>query len=152
MALGTGSVLSYWARYNLEFQWDGVVVEISTDGGSTWADLPPTTPAGYPDTFFQTGSDPVNACRYLETQGAFTGPQDNAALTAWTRYETLLAPRYDGKTVKIRWRFSSDPGTEYQGFFLDSVAVTNVFVPSPCTAETRTVLPAGEGFPVVRRK
>jgi hypothetical protein len=151
LALGTGSTLSYWARYNLEFQWDGVVVEISTDGGSTWTDLPPTSPAGYPDTFFQTGSDPVNACKYISTQGAFTGPKDNSGLTSWTRYQTSLSPKYDGKTARIRWRFSSDPGTEYSGFFLDTVAITKVFVPSPCAADSRTVVPAGDGQPVVKR-
>lgn len=152
LALGTNSVLSYWARYNLEFQWDGVVVEISTDGGSTWDDLPPTNPAGYPDTFFQTGSEPANACKYISTQGAFTGPKDNPGLTAWTRYQTNLSPRYDNRTVRIRWHFSSDPGAEFDGFFLDTIAVTNVFVPSPCAPIARTPLPARDGQPVVKRK
>ncbi len=152
LSLGTGSVLSYWARYNLEFQWDGVVLEISTDGGRSWDDLPPTAPAGYPDTFFQTGSPPVNACAYLSTQGAFTGPADNSGLTSWTRYQTNLSPKYDGKTVLIRWRFSSDPGTEFEGFFLDTIAITNVFVPSPCTPVARTPVPVGDGQPVVKRK
>lgn len=152
LALGTGSALSYWARYNLEFQWDGVVVEISTDGGSTWDDLPPTAPSSYPNTFFQTGSDPVNACKYISTQGAFTGPADNAGLTSWTKYQTSLSPRYDNKTVRIRWRFSSDPAAEFDGFFLDTIAVTNVFVPSPCTPVARTPLPGGDGQPVVKRQ
>jgi Subtilase family len=152
LALSAGSVLSYWARYNLEFQYDGVVVEISTDGGSTWDDLPPTSPVGYPDTFSQTGSDPLNACKYISTQGAFTGPADNAALTAWTKYQTSLSPKYDNKTVLIRWHFSSDPGLEFEGFFLDTIAITNAFVPSPCTAVARKPLSGGDGQPVVKRK
>jgi hypothetical protein len=133
LTLGSGSVLSYSARYNLEFEWDGVVVEISTDGGSTWADLPPTTPAGYPSTFAQTTSNPVNACGYPRTHGAFNGPADNSALTAWTTYQTNLSPAYDGKTVRVRWRFSSDPGAEFDGFYLDAISVTNVRVPGSCT-------------------
>jgi len=58
LTLAAGSVLSYSVRYNLEYQWDGVVVEISTDGGGTWTDLPPTSPSGYPDTLAQTTDNP----------------------------------------------------------------------------------------------
>ena len=31
-----------------------------------------------------------------------------------------------GDTIRFRWRFSSDPGAEYAGFYLDDLAVTNV--------------------------
>lgn len=133
LALATGAVLSYSARFNLEYQWDGVVVEISTDGGGTWTDLPPTTPAGYPGTLAETTDDPVNACRYPKTHGAFTGPVDNSVLTPWAEYRTTLSPAYDGKTVRIRWRFTSDPGAEFEGFYLDAISVTNVRVPESCT-------------------
>lgn len=132
LSLGTGSTLSYFVNYNSEYQWDGTVVEISTDGGATWSDLPPTTPAGYPDTFAQTGIPPVNACGYASTHGAFTGPAGNGALTGWNQYQTVLSPLYDNKNVSMRWRFSTDPGTEFRGFFLDTIRVTNVYVPDAC--------------------
>jgi hypothetical protein len=134
LALGAGSILSYSARYDLEWQWDGVVVEISTDDGTTWTGLPPTTPAGYPDTLAQTSDPPSNACGLPSTQGAFTGPIDNPGLTVWTRYQTSLSPAYDGRTVRIRWRLTSDSNVEYEGFFLDAISVTNVRVPGACTA------------------
>ncbi|MBL8115413.1 MAG: S8 family serine peptidase, partial [Acidobacteria bacterium] len=67
LELTTGSSLSYWARYNLEYQWDGVVVEISTNGGASWADLPPA--GGYPSTLAQTQTPPINACGYPSSQG-----------------------------------------------------------------------------------
>ncbi|MGE5345257.1 MAG: PKD domain-containing protein, partial [Acidithiobacillales bacterium] len=149
LTLGTGSVLSYSARYNLEWQWDGVVVEISADGGATWSDLPPTTPSGYPDTLAQTMSPPANACGLLSSHGAFTGPKDNASLTDWTRFQTSLSPAYDGKTVRIRWRLTSDSSVEYEGFFLDAISLTNVQVPVSCTAipnhppTARITTPAG---------
>ena len=129
LTLDTGAQLSYFARFNLEFQWDGVVVEISTDGGSTWSDLPPST--GYPNTLAQTLNPPVNACSYPSTHGAFTGPAQNDALTPWTSYTSSLAT-FAGQSVKIRWRLTTDPGASFDGFFLDSISITNVRLPSQC--------------------
>ncbi|HEV8241371.1 MAG TPA: S8 family serine peptidase [Thermoanaerobaculia bacterium] len=130
LSIGAGSVLSYWVNYNSEFQWDGAVVEISTDGGSSWSDLPPTTPVGYPSVLVNAG----NACNYPVTQGAFTGPSGNAALSGWTQYQTNLAAFAGQTNVKIRWRFTSDGGVEFQGFYLDDVSITNVNLPGSCTA------------------
>ena len=31
LSLTAGAVLSYWVRYNVEYQWDGVVVEIASN-------------------------------------------------------------------------------------------------------------------------
>ena len=131
LPLGSGSVLTYWNRFNCEFQWDGVVVEISSDGGATWAGLPPD--AGYPDMLSKTEG---NGCSYPKTQGAFTGPTNNDALTPWTQYSSNLSPAYDGKTVRIRWRFTSDPGAEFEGFYLDTISVTNVRLAGLCTPLT----------------
>ncbi|HEY6943219.1 S8 family serine peptidase, partial [Dokdonella sp.] len=71
LAITTGATLNFQAKYDLEFQWDGVVQEISTDGGTPWNDLPPT--GGYPSSFAQTGAPPVNACGYAASHGAFNG-------------------------------------------------------------------------------
>jgi PKD repeat protein len=129
LTLDSGAQLSYSARFNLEFQWDGVVVEISADGGSSWSDLPPS--GGYPSTLSQTLNPPVNACGYPATRGAFTGPASNGALTPWTSYSSSLAA-FAGSAVKIRWRLTTDPGAAFDGFFLDSISITNVRLPSPC--------------------
>ncbi|MBL8112981.1 MAG: IPT/TIG domain-containing protein, partial [Acidobacteria bacterium] len=128
--LGPGSVLSYAVRYNLETGWDGVVVELSTDGGQSFTDLPPA--AGYPGVLSFTGSPPTNACGLAATRGAFTGPNFNPGLSPWTVYTSPLGPALDGRAVQIRWRFTSDSGTAYEGFFLDSISVTNVHLPTAC--------------------
>ncbi len=129
LLLGDGAEISYFARYNLEHEWDGVVVEISTNNGATWTSLPPQ--GGYPGTLAQTSIPPINECRYPNTTGAFTGPVGNAALTAWTEYKSSLAS-FSGQTVQIRWRFTSDPAAAFEGFFLDNVSITNVRLPSAC--------------------
>lgn len=132
---GQSPVLTYWARYDLEWQWDGVVVEISTNGGGSWTTLNPT-PA-YPSTLAQTGAPPVNACGYPASQGAFTGPSPtNGSLGPWAPYSHDLTA-YAGQTVLIRWRFTSDPGLEFDGFYLDDIAVTKATIPGSCGTDLR---------------
>ncbi len=130
LSIAPGANLSYWVSYNIEDDWDGVVVEISTNGGGSWADLPPTTPPGYPNTLSLTQG---NACNYPPTQGAFSGPVGNLALTPWTQYQTNLAAFAGQTNVKIRWRFTTDGGAEFSGFYLDDVVISNINYPGSCT-------------------
>lgn len=120
-----GAVMTYKARYNLEVNWDGVVTEISTNGGANWTQLPPN--GGFPSNFSQTGNPPINACAYLALQGAFSGTTN----TLFNTFTTSLAS-FAGQTVRVRWRFSSDPGSEEEGFYLDEVSITNASTPGMC--------------------
>lgn len=120
------SVLTFKARYNLEANWDGVVLEAAVDGG---AFAPVTPDGGYPSNFSQTGSPPINACGYAASQGAFSGSTGGNFQT-FTRTFTGAAPR----TVQLRWRFSSDPGSEEPGFYLDEVQFTNASRPAMCVS------------------
>jgi hypothetical protein len=126
---GTTPQLRYFARYVMELQWDGVVVEISTDGGTIWSDLPPV--GGYPSNFALTQNPPINECDYPTTQGAFSGTQ-----TAWTEFVHDLSP-YAGQTVRLRFRMSTDPATEMEGFYLDDLRVTDALAPASCGSDLR---------------
>jgi len=119
---------------------DGLVVEISTNGGGTWAVLTPT-PA-YPSTLSQTQG---NACNYPATQAAFTGPSGNAALTAWTQYSHDLSA-YSGMTALIRWNFTADGGAEFDGFYLDDVQITNAFVNQGCATRDGIIALDGTAY------
>ena len=119
--------ISYQSRYNIEADWDGVVVEISTDGGTNWTDLPPN--GGYPGGFSMTGSPPINACGYASTHGAFNGSTAGAFQNI-----THDLTAYQGQTVQIRWSLSSDPGSEFEGFYLDELNYNNILVPQACLA------------------
>jgi hypothetical protein len=127
---GGSPVLRYFARYAMEDQWDGVVVEISTDDGASWADLPPA--GGYPSSFALTQNPPVNACDYPATHGAFSG-----TLNDWTEYTHDLA-LYAGETIRVRWNLSTDPATELEGFYLDDITVTDALAPASCGTDLRT--------------
>lgn len=126
---GQNPILTYWANFNLEYQWDGVVAEISADGGTSWTTLLPT-PA-YPGGFAQTGNPPLNACDYPNSQACFTGPAGNATLSGWALYSHDLTA-FAGQAVRVRWRLSSDPGSEFEGFYLDDIQVIHATVLGDC--------------------
>ncbi len=130
LTLTASAALSFQAKYDLEYQWDGVVMEISTNGGTTWTDLPPA--GGYPSSFAQTTSPPVNACGFIASHGAFNGvttassnadPNNGSATAVFKPFSVDLSS-YVGSTAMIRWRFSSDPAAGFSGFFLDQVQIT----------------------------
>lgn len=116
--------LTYQATYNIEADWDGVVVEISTDGGNNWTDLPPN--GGYPNDFSSTGNPPINVCGYPASQGAFN---DSSA-----GFQSVVhdLSAYNGQTVQVRWSLSTDPGSEEEGFYLDELQYNNIMAPQAC--------------------
>lgn len=122
-ASGSPSI-DYQAWYQIEAEWDGVVVEISTDGGNNWNDLPPV--GGYPSDFSQTLNPPINACDYPASQGAFGG-----ASSGFDPFTHDLSA-YLGESVLIRWSFSTDPGYEEEGFYIDQINYNDVITYGSC--------------------
>lgn len=130
LTISSGASLNFNAKYNLEFEWDGVVTEISTDNGATWADLPPD--GGYP-AMFATGDDTgiINACGFANGKGIYSGvttatsnnDADNDNAVAVFKPFAANLSSFAGQTVKIRWRLSSDPGLSYPGMFLDQIRI-----------------------------
>lgn len=131
MLIPAGATLNFKARYNFEYQWDGMVLEISTDNGATWNDLPPD--GGYPSTLAETLTPPINACGYASTHGAFTGvstaasnadPNNASAVAVFKPFTRTLAS-YAGQNVRIRWRVTADGSAEFAGAFLDEMRITS---------------------------
>lgn len=129
LTLGSNPTLTFQARYNLEFQWDGIVTEISTDGGTNWTDLPPA--GGYPTTFNTGSTGIINACGYPNGKGIFSGvstaasnadPNNDTATAVFKPFSANLSS-YAGQTVKVRWRLSSDPAYNLLGMFLDQIRI-----------------------------
>ncbi len=147
--------LQYWERHQLEYNWDGVAVEYSTNGGP-WTDVPPpsnstadgcaatdaTTDWG---TLSCTGATPANGCGYSSSKSLYTGPFGSgtgctdwvtgAIVTPYAHRCHRIAGLNPGDTVRFRWRFTSDPAAQYAGFYLDDVAVTNVLLPDACSPD-----------------
>lgn len=92
------STLSFWHQYNTEEGWDGGVVEISTNNGSTWTDLGPLMIKNKYNGSLGAGSN-------LANRSAFTG-------TTSGFIETVInLSAYAGQPVRIRFRFGSDNNT-----------------------------------------
>ncbi|MCB1642027.1 MAG: immune inhibitor A, partial [Xanthomonadales bacterium] len=111
----TDGEIQFRARFDIEVNWDGVVVETSTDGGTNWTPIAPVE--GYPSTLSQTGNPPINACGFPASQGAFTGTSGGNFNTY-----TLDLSGFTGQSIMVRWAFTSDPGSEEEGFYLDNVS------------------------------
>ena len=142
--------LTYWERHQLEKGWDGVAIEYSRNGGA-WTDVPApsnlTTNGCLVSDITSdyaaldcTGAPPANACGYPAAKAVITGPATGAdcntwttsALTAYGRRCHLLTGLTPGDTIQFRWRFTSDPGANFAGFYLDDIAVTNIRLPNTC--------------------
>jgi hypothetical protein len=147
--------LQYWERHQLEYHWDGVAVEYSVNGGA-WDDVPAPSndtgagcDAGDTITGWEplscTGNPPLNACGYPDTKNVINGPFgggstcNNFATGGVTPYSHRCHPITGltaGDSIRFRWRFASDPGAEFAGFYLDDVGVTNVRLPNACVPDT----------------
>ncbi len=110
--------LSFWHKWNTEDGWDGGVVEVSTDGGTTWNDV------GQNNFVLgaYNGGLGVSPNNPLGGRAAFTGLQ-----ATFINSKVSLAA-YAGQSVKIRFRFGSDNNTTAptapEGWWVDDIVLT----------------------------
>jgi hypothetical protein len=150
--------LTYWERHQLEKGWDGVALEFSRNGGA-WIDLPAPSNATADGCMSSdatgdyaplecTGDPPINACNYPASKSVITGPNNlptgncttymTADLTAYARRCHKITGLTAGDKIQFRWRFTSDPGATFKGFYLDDIAVTNISLPNSCVPGAAT--------------
>lgn len=97
--------------------YDGCMLEISVNSGG-FAEIEPQS--GYSHAF-----------RYESGGGSpYTGPVAGApcwaaTVSGWTAINVDLSP-YAGDNIQLRWRFGSDQGTAYEGWYIDDVLVFNI--------------------------
>jgi hypothetical protein len=110
--LGTGAALSFWHWIAAEEDaggqaWDGACVEISTDGGASWASLTPI--GGYTHQIISNPASPFPA-GYPVWSGSYD----------WRLAQFDLSG-FAGQAVRIRWRFGSDGYVGYEGWYVDDI-------------------------------
>ena len=117
LALGaTPPPLSFWHWYSAESTYDGGVLEISTNGGTTWTDMGPNILSGG-----YTGT--MDGTTLIPGRRAWTGSSNNKFI----KTKVNLTP-YANQNVKFRFRFTSDVGTNLEGWYIDDIAVKSVAV------------------------
>ncbi len=114
IALGaTPPPLTFRHWYNCESTYDGGVLEASTDGGATWNDMQPNfLSGGYIAT--------MDATTLLNGRRAWSGSSDNKFI----KTKVNLTP-YANQNIKIRFRFTTDVGTNLEGWYVDDIAFKN---------------------------
>lgn len=109
--------LSFWHKYDLESGFDGGVIEISTNGGSTWADLGPAiTLHPYTSTLSTSYSNPIGG------RMAWSGAAD------WQEVTANLSS-YGPNTIRLRFRIGCDTSVGKTGWWVDDVDVSHA---EPC--------------------
>ncbi len=125
--------LSFWHKYQFESGFDGAVLEISVDSGSSWQDLEAhITSGGYNDTISTIFSNPIGG------QNAWSGDQSTFGQVV------VDLSAFDGQTVMIRWRMGCDSSVDDGPWLIDDVLVTDAGVAGPCS--TGAPLLFGDGF------
>ncbi len=114
--------LRFWNYQMMESRaggcYDGGILEVSTNAGSTWTQI---TSGLLTDPY----DGPFGGGNPLGTVNAWCGsPQD------WLNSIVNLAP-YAGQTVQFRWRLGTDSGVGTEGWYIDDVAV-QACIPQAC--------------------
>ena len=114
--LARHSALTFWhwmeaEVYNITRAWDGAVVEVSLDGGSSWEQLTPV--GGYPFTIWDNA--PSAGSPFAARTPCFSGSHD------WQQEQFDLSA-YSG-LVSFRFRFGSDQYTEREGWYIDDIKI-----------------------------
>jgi immune inhibitor A len=102
--------LDFDTWYNIEENWDFAMVQVSTDGGTTWKSL------STPHTSSNIVEDGYDAIK-LNMPG-YTGSSDG-----WI-HETIDLSAYAGQEIQLQFRSMSDWGANLEGFFVDNIKVT----------------------------
>ena len=116
VSLGTNAALSFRHWLNTEtirdpeHAWDGSKVEISTNDGASFVQITPK--GGYPYVM------------YGHSASAFPSNTPCFAGTGGWEYVEFDLSGYDGKDVRIRFRFGSDGYVVNEGWFIDDISIT----------------------------
>ncbi len=116
------TLFTFYHRFETEETWDGGVVEISTNNGSTWSDLGPyIIENGYPSSFAGNGSS------NLAGRQGYTGSSTTYFGTSGFVKTVINLSDFAGQNIKIRFRFASDSntaGTGINGWYIDDINIT----------------------------
>ena len=106
---------AYAFEYYGSSYYDGGVLEYSTNGGSTWLDAKPLYSAGA--NYKAAISSYTGTTNKLKGRQGFVGDSHGYVSSRYA-LQSLA-----GKTVKFRWRFATDQGYYYWGWFVDDVKI-----------------------------
>jgi len=121
-------LLTFWMYVDIDKK-DGGYLDISTDGGSTWSQIPGTMLSPTYDGIITEGS-------------VYAWHNATHGIRPWTQVSVDLSS-YAGNTVKIRFHFiTNNDGFRYYGWYIDDVMLgenpADVLAPTAPTGLTAT--------------
>jgi N-acetylneuraminic acid mutarotase len=115
----TAARLTFWHNYQIETSFDGGILEVSTNGGSTWTQITSFLAGGYTGTVSGCCGNPLGG------------------LTAWTGSQPYFSEvmvdllPYAGQNVLFRFRLGTDNIIGASGWWIDDISV-NIASPVSC--------------------
>lgn len=100
--------ISFYAKWNIEADYDYVQFQVSTDGGSTWT--------GQCGNYTNAGTS-ANGSVQPNNQPVYDG-----IMTNWVLEEINLSD-YLGQVIKVRFQLRSDNATRKDGFYFDDFSI-----------------------------
>ncbi len=142
ITLGASSNLTFWHTYAMESGFDGCVIEISTNGGSTWIDLgPKITQGAYNGTISNNYNSPIKG------RQAWTGG------SIGTETEVIVdLSAYDTQTVQVRFRLACDTSVSSTGWYVDDVVIMSSTACTPGTGGSTPQEASPAGSPMTATK
>ncbi len=110
-----GSTLTFDTYYDIEDYWDFAFVQVSTDGGQTWTSLA--------NDYTTSSYDPDAISTVIENLPGLTGWSGD-----WITGVTYDTSAYAGQDVLFAFRFVTDWGTHYEGWYIDNVYIDDTLV------------------------
>lgn len=112
---GTQPVLRFFHQYNIEYVFDGGLVEVSTDG-SNWEQIG--------DLMFRNGYERPLHFQTLGTPGlnVFSGTTDDEFIATYVDLRPYL-----GQEIQFRFRFVSDQWEGEFGWIVDDIEIMDMF-------------------------
>ena len=115
--------LSFWHLYNTEANWDGGVLEISSDAGVTWNDAGALiTQNGYNSTINNNPQSTISG------RQAWSGGSGSYIQTI------VDISSFAGQTIDIRWRMASDQIVSGEGWYVDDIFIGDALIDFTNTA------------------
>ncbi|MFO0555034.1 MAG: M36 family metallopeptidase [Polyangiaceae bacterium] len=117
-------VLSFSHHHQFEFDaqmgsnFDGGVIEVTTDGGATWEDLSTYGAVPYNGTIYNGSNNPLTLQPAFVAQNA-SWPDDNAV-------SITLGTVFAGKTIRLRFRLGTDDFVGATGWAIDDLALQGI--------------------------
>jgi MYXO-CTERM domain-containing protein len=118
-------VMTFKQTYQFETEmgqfFDGGVIEVSSDGGTTWNDVSMYGDPAYTGKLPKPSMQSVNA---LGGRDAYVGT--NPASPAFDTTTIDMGMSLAGKTIQVRFRIGTDDGGDAPGWQLDDIGFTGI--------------------------